>query len=109
MLDKAKVREIISSLRMVQLRPSMYCGSHDPKDMQVYLTGFQVACSIFGINIGLASPDYGNALEGRGWDSDSGLSLIDQMRLRGMTDQVIIEEMIAIEIGLLERQSDSNL
>jgi hypothetical protein len=84
----------------------MYLGSNEPEAFLIFQIGFQTACKIFGVKMGLGvSEVYQEVASDRGWSFElSGDHPITEMRRRGLESETILNELIDIEIEVLKRQ-----
>lgn len=97
--DREKVRRFIDALHgSIGKRIGMYIGNHDPELLVHFLNGFHAAAGILGLSRdtdGFRSM-YAKVLVERGW-THSAHHPFYEMRERGMDNDAIIQEMIAIE------------
>jgi predicted nucleotidyltransferase len=103
--DREKVRTMVNTLEHIGKRPGMYIGSNDPQLLQVLLDGIQAGASLFGL---YQSSDsnyhsvYEQVMKARGWSRNS-RPLYMHLRDHGLSDDAIIQEMIAVKIEVLKR------
>jgi hypothetical protein len=80
----------------------MYLTRVDPEAAENFLNGIGVACFACGLDVPLAIRE--RATIERGWNW-SAARPIDEMRQRGLDEQAIVDELLAIEIVALEKLS----
>src|SRR5262249_53466026 len=105
MMGRGRVLGTIQTLERARLRPSMYFGRVDPTAPPDFLMGFSVAAQVALGMDGNVFPSQGELFFERGWKWRAlGVQcVIYQMRRRGMSDEAIVDELIAVEIEMLRR------
>lgn len=104
-MSQRAIQELFLLFQKIRLRPGMYLGNDDPERFMIFMTGLQVACQIFGVDIHRATNDtYEKVITEYGWDIEiSGESLLAQMRRSGSDDHIILNTLIDVEIEVLRR------
>jgi hypothetical protein len=93
------VETIIRHWQAVQLRKGMYIQPLNAESVRSYLYGFEMGCSVLGFEF--PRDLWLEVAASRGWACGSGLPEMI-MRERGLSEEAIIDEMIAIEILTLQ-------
>lgn len=101
MLEKTTIDTLIERLETVRRRPGMFIGRISVDTVQAYLSGFGEACIGFGFGKLYSLDTLREVIEKRGWEfgSQGGLP---SMRAKGLTEPLIADELIAIEIDVLK-------
>ena len=101
-MEKIKVAEIIEVLESMRNRKSMYLRTIDTAAAENYRNGFHLACWILGYDIIRTERNYyEKVVTGRGWDYRAAEGLpLDEMKKSGLSDEQIVDEILAIEIDV---------
>jgi hypothetical protein len=104
--EREKAMRVIQALEgTIGKRIRMYIGSNDPEDFSIFLTGFGVAFGILGIGGEPSGPDpmAVQVWRERGWTKYRAAQPYQEMLERGMDNDSIIQEMIAIQVETWKR------
>ena len=96
---------IIDFLEAVRKRPQMYIGELNAKLMEYFINGFNVGCFASNIDERINfnhSISKSKVLIERGWGAGV-FSPLKDMTVRGIPDEAIIDELLAIEIDTWRR------
>ena len=97
--DQAEI--IVATLERVRQRPGMYVAAELPAVVN-FLAGFYVGCSVAGVSAPTDGLDDTVVVE-RGWKVSS-LGPLLSMKERGLSDEAILDELLAIEIEIWNRR-----
>ena len=84
-------KNILEILEAFRTRKDMYIDPVCPEEAEKWLYGFDVGCFACGVQI-----EWQIALEKRGWELRSTTSPIHEMRVKGLSDEQIIDELVAL-------------
>jgi uncharacterized metal-binding protein len=82
--------EIASTMHAICSRKGMYFEPTDPATAMNFINGFLTGCFVFGRNL-----DWQSAEQQRGWKTNA-CGPIPEMQQRGLTDDAITDELLAI-------------
>jgi hypothetical protein len=82
-------------------RPAMYVGMVSFVTVRSFLHGLQSGCHLAGIEY--SREDYFAAAQVRGWDPRSAIGIEYDFRRKGISDEMMIQEIIAVEIDAYRR------
>lgn len=94
MRPKERIIQVLESFRQ---RKHMYLSPVTAHTAETYLAGFQTGCFASGIIW-----DYREAGIERGWEMNAA-GPVPEMQGRGLSDDEIIDELIAIHIAAIQR------
>ena len=92
----SRIAKIIEMLEHVRRRPGMYTGGTSTARIGSFMSGFDMACGLFDLSIPWEIRD--QARKQRGWQPTNEGWPITEMRERGMTDEAIADEGLALDI-----------
>jgi len=92
-----RILRIIEELERVRGRRMLFMGDNSSSAAGSFLCGFDCACMILGLHLPYEMRQ--QATEERGWPLSAEAWSVSAMRERGLTDEAIADEMIAINIG----------
>jgi hypothetical protein len=87
-------------MRAICDRKEMYFQPVDSQTAKTFIDGFSTGCFAFGIHI-----DWQAAETERGWTANA-CGPVAEMRQRGLSDQAIVDELLAILKLTVERASN---
>jgi hypothetical protein len=104
-VDQETILGLIKTLEIIPVRTSMFTGKQDPESIIIFLSGFHIACRIFGVKASEDRHLYATVEVARGWSPNTmpGPDILEQMRQRSFDNEAVISELINIEIDLLKR------
>lgn len=104
--NRSQLREIIACLEDVLNRPGMYLGaSADVAHVVAFLNGFDTACTALGLSPGHTDTAYHAVVREKGWSETSTRGMWAIMHERGLTEDAIMRELIAIEIDVWKKRA----
>jgi hypothetical protein len=102
-MEADKISKVIVMLEAMRKRPLMYIGVRDVQAAECFLAGLGMGYHIFS---GGDLPDFEEVkkrvISERGWEVTN-TPPSKEMRERGMDDEVIVDEVIAMEIEVWRR------
>ncbi len=96
-----RLRNIVGQLELVRGRKMMFIGSSSSLAMSAYLSGYHSAAQALGVL--LPYENWQSAKEERGWLRSAEVWPVSEMRERGMADEAMADEMLAIDIAAWQR------
>jgi len=104
-LSDRRILDIIEELEQTRKRRMMFVGSNSSSELMSYLMGFQNACTLFGLP--LPYKWRLQAVEERGWSPSAEAWSVSEMRERGLADEAIADEILAIDIAAWRRMAQA--
>ncbi len=105
-MEDQRILHIIQELERVRGRRMMFMGSNSASAASTFLLGFQSACFVFGLTLSYKHRQL--ATEERGWSPSAEAWSLSEMRERGLTDEAIADEMLAIDIAAWRRMAEAS-
>ena len=102
-----RILHIIEELEQVRGRKMMFMGSNSSSAVGTFLLGFSSVCIVFGLPMPYKVRQ--QATEERGWSPSAEAWSVSEMRERGLTDEAIGDEMLAIDIAAWRRMAKAGL
>lgn len=96
------IDHLIEHLRSFQKRKAMYVGHATIEAVEAFLTGFRIGRHGMGLEIDLEWQWAAQAA--RGWEQTAS-GPVPQMKIQGLSDNEIMDELIEIEIEVLQEQA----
>jgi hypothetical protein len=90
---------LLAYLRAFQNRKAMYVQPVNLATVQSFLTGFATGCHACGYDIHRGQGS--GVKEVRGWEWNA-IGPIPQMRVKGLSEEKIMDELIELEVALLQ-------
>jgi hypothetical protein len=94
-------RPLLDALDSLAKRPEMYVHPVSFATVQSYLHGLGHGCGYAGIEY--SPDDYHAAAEARGWDPRGSVGIVRDFRRKGLSDEEMVHELIAVETDAYAR------
>ncbi len=82
-------------------RPQIYLPSMSYERVRIFLFGLRIGCGIAGLMY--TSEDYCAAARARGWDPRSNTGIDRDFTRKGISDEMMAQEFLAVEIDAYRR------
>src|SRR5262245_28196809 len=82
-------------------RPQLYVGTVSFATVRAYLSGLEAGCSYAGVHY--SREDYLAAAEARGWDPRGNIGILRDFSCKGLSDDAMARELIAVEMDAYRR------
>jgi hypothetical protein len=97
----AQIESLVKRLEEVRQRPWFWLGRIDPELAKVFLLGIDQSMEATGF--GRVQEVRWQVERDRGWDQGGARGPISHMKREGLTDEAIVDELMAIEIEVWNR------
>src|SRR5215211_1966314 len=95
------MKRLLDLLESVAKRPQMYFGPVTFRAAQDFLLGLRYGCEFAGIKY--SREHYRAAVEDRGWDPCGNVGILRDFERKGLSDEEMARELLAVELGAYRR------